>query len=435
MAFHPLNDPAEIPDSYWAATAAPLAGILPVEGKLEADVAVIGAGFTGLSTALHLAEAGVNVVVVDAHQPGWGASGRNNGQVVAEMKHEYYEMVEKFGTDRADRLITAVGTGPDLVFELIRRFQMECAATRGGIITAAHNGQAMEKLRKRTEAWRRRGAPLELLDKVQSHAATGSEFFVGAVRDPRGGAINPLAYARGLARACLARGVRLYGDSRAERLERDGPDWRVILPRGEIRAAKVVLATNAYSDNLWKGLKRTVLPVRTPQVVSDPLPDQIARTILPGREIMSDTRKLIVGVRTHPDGRLHLGGRGGVTGADRKAPFERLIAEARNLYPNLPPLTWRYQWSGFVALTPDFYPRLFELAPGVASCLGYSGRGVAMATLMGRELSGWAQGAHIDDLVLPQSSFRTLPYYDFQTIAVEGSMAWYRLQEKFDRKS
>jgi glycine/D-amino acid oxidase-like deaminating enzyme len=270
---------------------------------------------------------------------------------------------------------------------------------------------------------------LQLLSRADLEERSGTAFYVGGCLDPRGGAINPLGYARGLAAAVLKEGGHIRQNAHVRRIVRAGPGWRVDLDRGSVSASRVILGTNGYTDDLWPGLKKTFLPARTPQIVSKPLRDNIAKSILADGQIMSDTRYLTVGVRMHPDRRLHLGGGSGTAGADRPGLYEQLPKEARALYPQLGDIEWEYRWSGFMAMTPDRYPRLFELAPEVAAALGYSGRGICTATIMGRELARWAIGAaRIDELVLPTSSYRALPYYALRGPIIEGTVLFHTLR-------
>ncbi len=429
MARQPIDDPAGTPPSYWAATASPGPEVPVFDARMQADIAIVGAGYTGLSAALHLAERGLSVLVLDAHEPGWGASGRNNGQVVAALKHEPHEIEAHFGIERGRELIRAVGAGPDLVFSLIERFQMDCEARRCGIVTAAHSQTAFSDLRRRVESWVARGVPLEALDARDLAKRSGTEFYTGGCLDPRGGAINPLGYVRGLARAVQECGGAIRRDARVRSIRRGDGGWHLALDKGEVIATKVILATNAYTDDAWPGLRRTFLPSRTPQLVSAPLGENQRRSILPGGEIMSDTRYLTVGVRMHPDGRLHLGGGNGTAGGETPALYEELARQGRRLFPHLGELAWEFRWTGHMAMTADRYPRLFELAPDAATALGYSGRGICTATIMGRELARWASGAaRIDDLVLPLSTFRTLPYYPLRDLIVEGAVLYHRLR-------
>ena len=431
----PLADPPGMPDSYWAATAALCPPVAAFDGSEKAETVVIGAGYTGLSAALHLAEQGRSVLVLDANEPGWGASGRNNGQVVAALKHEPHEIEQRFGQERGAALIRTIGDGPDLVLGLIARYRIECAARRSGILTAAHSAASLADLKRRVEIWNARGAPLRLLSRDEMEAASGTGFYPGGCLDPRGGAINPLGYARGLARALIGLGGAIRQKAEVRAIKRAGTRWRVMTARGHVDAETVIIGTNAYTGAFWPGLQKSFLPTRTPQLVSRPLRDNVAKSILPGGQIMSDTRALTVGVRMHEDGRLHLGGGNGTAGAESDALYAPLARHARLLYPQLGPhlgeLDWQYRWSGFMAMTPDRYPRLFELAPGVAAALGYNGRGICTATILGAELARWAAGeAGIDELVMPASSFRTLPYYALRGIIVDSAVRYYSVRDR-----
>jgi glycine/D-amino acid oxidase-like deaminating enzyme len=432
----PLNDPPEMPDSYWLATTATGPPVPEFDGSEQTETVVIGAGYTGLSAALHLAEQGRPVLVLDAHEPGWGASGRNNGQVVAALKHEPHEIEQRFGKERGAALIRAIGDGPDLVLGLIARYRIACAARRSGILTAAHSAASLADLKRRVEIWNGRGAPLRLLSRDEMEAASGTGFYAGGCLDPRGAAINPLGYARGLARAVMAEGGAIRQKAEVRSIKRTdtrqrGTQWRVITDRGSVDADRIIIGTNAYTGAFWPGLQKTFLPARTPQLVSRPLRDNVAKSILPGGQIMSDTRSLTVGVRLHEDGRLHLGGGNGTAGAESDALYAPLARHARLLYPQIGELEWQYRWTGFMAMTPDRYPRLFELAPGVAAALGYSGRGICTATILGRELARWAAGeAGIDELAMPASSFRTLPYHALRGMIVESAVRYYSFRDR-----
>jgi glycine/D-amino acid oxidase-like deaminating enzyme len=276
---------------------------------------------------------------------------------------------------------------------------------------------------------------LRLLPRDEMEAASGTGAYAGGCLDPRGGAINPLGYARGLAGAMIGLGGAIRQKAEVRSIKRAGTQWRVMTARGNVDAEHVIIGTNAYTGAFWPGLKKTFLPSRTPQLVSRPLRDNIAKSILPGGQIMSDTRYLTVGVRMHEDGRLHLGGGNGTAGAENDALYAPLARHARLLFPHIGPhlgeLDWQYRWSGFMAMTPDRYPRLFELAPGIAAALGYSGRGICTATILGAELARWAAGdAGIDELAMPASSFRTLPYYALRGIIVDSAVRYYSMRDR-----
>src|SRR5262249_55625947 len=224
----PMNDPPGVPKSYWATTAAPCPPVPDFDGSEKTETVAIGAGYTGLSAALHLAQQGRSVLVLDANEPGWGASGRNNGQVVAALKHEPHEIEARFGAERGARLIRAIGEGPDLVLGLVQRYAMACDARRSGILTAAHSPGGLVDPRRRVEIWNTRGAPLQMLARDEMEAASGTAFYAGGCLDPRGGAINPLGYARGLARAVIEEGGAIRKKATVRSIKRAGTSWRVI---------------------------------------------------------------------------------------------------------------------------------------------------------------------------------------------------------------
>jgi glycine/D-amino acid oxidase-like deaminating enzyme len=371
------------------------------------------------------------VLVLDAHEPGWGASGRNNGQVVAALKHEPHEIEERFGKERGGELIRIVGQGPDLVFGLIERYAMQCDARRSGILTAAHSASSLADLKRRVDVWQGRGAPLQMLSRQELATKSGTEFYAGGCFDPRGGSINPLdMHAAWRAPSCntAARsGAMLPSAASSARPHAGGSASTA----AAVEADTVIIATNAYTGEFWPGLRKTFLPARTPQIVSRPLGANQRRTILPDGEIMSTRATSRSACACMPTAACISGGGSGTAGADRDAIYRELARHGSQLFPELGELDWQYRWSGFMAMTPDRYPRLFELAPGVASVLGYSGRGICTATIMGRELARWAAGeAGIDALALPASSFRTLPYYPLRGAIVEGAVLFHTIRDR-----
>src|SRR5262249_46353774 len=304
MDYSPSEDPCPIRDfSAPSAPPAPAGG--PLDGSRRASVAIVGAGFTGLSTALHLAERGIAPLVLEAKEIGWGASSRNFGQVVPYFKHDQGHVLRHFGPETGERLIAAAGNAPDLGFGLIERHGIACTAVRNGLIFGAHSPAARESLAERTAFWQSRGAPVEMHDGPDAHAFIGSSFYAACSIDRRGGTINPVAYVRGLAAAALKAGAAISTGTPVTSLTRIGNEWRLATPRGEITADTVVLATNAYTENrLWPGLRQSIIPMRSYQLVSRPLGENVRRSILPRYQPLTDTRPLYSGVRLHPNGRL-----------------------------------------------------------------------------------------------------------------------------------
>jgi glycine/D-amino acid oxidase-like deaminating enzyme len=429
-----MTDSSAPPASAWTEAAEAPPDAPRLEGDRRADVAVVGAGYTGLSAALHLAERGVDVVALDAAEVGWGASGRNGGQIIPGLKHDPDDLERMFGDATGRRMWQIAGSAADAVFDLIARHKIACHAQPCGWIAAAPHAAALESLRARTEQWQRRGAPVELLDRGRIEALTGTATYVGGMLDRRAGALHPLAYVRGLARAAQRAGAGLHGRSAARRLELDGAGWRVVTDAGAVRAPTVILATNAYTDDLWPGLRRTVLPIQSYQVATEPLPEDVRRRVLPGGQVVSDLRRILFYFRLDPEGRLLMGGRGPLDDRGDPALFARLEATARRLFPGLGAPRWTHRWSGRVALTADHVPHLHEPRPGVLIGLGYNGRGVAMATVMGRLLAERALGASPAELGWPVTPIAPIRLHAWRLPAMAAVVHWKRFQDWLDAR-
>src|SRR5262245_42404977 len=218
----------------WAHTAPPAPQVQRLSEALRADVVVVGAGYTGLSAALHLAEAGSQVVVLEADEIGFGGSGRNVGLVNAGLWMPPDNVVRTLGADRGERLIALLGDAPSLVFDLIARHGIDCEGTRTGTLHCAIGQRGLKQIEGRAAQWQRRGAAVELLDRAETESKTGSATFDGALLDRRAGTIQPLAYARGLARAAAAAGARLFSGSPVVSTARHDGRWSVRTSAGAV---------------------------------------------------------------------------------------------------------------------------------------------------------------------------------------------------------
>lgn len=427
----PLSDQAGPPDVY-VHGAPPPPPTRPLEGQRLVDVAVIGAGFTGLSTALHLAEAGIQVVVLEAKEIGWGASGRAFGQVVPYLKPSHEAILRHYGSERGQRIVDAVAEGPDLVFELIMRHGIECWGMRSGLIFAAHSPSGRRDLERRTKYWQQRGAPVEMLEGARCTEAIGSPLYPAASLDRRGGNINPFAYACGLAHAAARLGATLHTKASVRSIARRDGRWVIDAGGAGLTADNVVIATNAYTGDLWPGLRESIIPMRGHGFVTEPLSDNVRHTILPERQSLTDTRQLYSGVRMLPDGRLHGSAHGPSFGAEPRADWRRVDARIRRLFPQLGTVKWQQAWTGWVAMTTDHFPRLHELAPGLYAGLGYNGRGIAAATMMGRDLATLVRGARDDATVFPVTPLRPLGWHRIAPTLIRGLVQVYRVRDFVD---
>ncbi|MPT52102.1 MULTISPECIES: FAD-dependent oxidoreductase [Delftia] len=418
--------------SLWAATAPAAPPTPPLAAALTTtDVLVIGAGYTGLSAALHLAESGASVCVLDAHAPGWGASGRNGGQVNPTLKYDPDELQRIHGAALGERLIDAVSRSADLVYGLIERHGIDCAPVRAGWLQVGYTQQAVDGMHARARQWERRGVRVELLDRTATAARTGTPAFAGGWLDGRAGAIQPLAYVRGLVRAAQTLGAQVHSGSPVLALERQGTDhWAATTAQGQrILARQVLLATNGYTDGLWPGLARTVLAANSFIVATQPL-GKAGAHILPGGETGSTSQRLLLYFRKDAQGRLLMGGRGHFAdpqGAGDYAHLERAVAL---MFPGLGPLQYEYRWAGRIAVTRDFMPHLHQPAPGITMALGYNGRGIAMATLLGREAAVLMAGGNAPACPFPVTPVQPIPLHGLQRLYIAAGVAWYSLLDR-----
>jgi glycine/D-amino acid oxidase-like deaminating enzyme len=420
---------APLPPSLYADTARPAPATPPLDGDKRVSVAVVGGGFTGLSAALHLAERGVDVAVLEAHEPGWGASGRNGGQVNPGLKHDPDTVENDFGSALGRRMVALSGNAPNVVFDLIQRYQIDCQALQSGTLRAAFSPRDAGGIRATAEQWARREAPVALLDAEGMRQATGTARYVTALLDRRGGQVNPLGYARGLAQAAMQAGAAIFGGTAAQRVQRNGGSWHVATPGGTLRADKLVLATNGYSDDLWPGLRRSIVPVFSAIVASEPLADSVAREVMPARSVLYETGRITVYYRLDRDNRLLMGGRS--VQRDITAPRELgyLVRYAERLWPALRGIRWTHAWSGQLAVTPDHYPHIHEPHDDALICLGYNGRGMAMSTAMGPQLARRITGGRAEELDMPITTLRTIPFHALWRSAVTARMIHGRVRD------
>ena len=420
-----------LPPSLYAATARPAPATPPLDGDCRADVAVVGAGFTGLSTALHLAEQGANVVVLEAHEPGWGASGRNGGQVNPGLKWDPDDVEKEFGPELGGKLVRLAWGAPEATFALIRRHQIECDARQGGTMRAGYSAGDADSVRRLAEQCQRRGMPVTLLEADAAREATGTSRYLTILRDASGGDVQPLDYARGLAKAAMQAGAKVHGATPVTALTAAGHGWRVATPGGTVTADKVVLGTNGYTGDLVPGLKRTIVPAFSSIAATEPLDPAVAKKIMPAGGVLYEAARITVYFRLDGARRLLMGGRGPQRPEVNAASLTHLTNYAVRLWPDLKGVGWTHTWNGQVAITTDHYPHIHEPRKGLIACLGYNGRGVAFSTAMGAELAKLALGKEASAIHLPITPIEPMPFHAFWRVGVAAKLMEMRLRDRF----
>lgn len=418
------------PRSLWADTA-PAGPDLPVfAGEARADVVVIGAGFTGLSAALHLAEAGTDVVVLEAVDVGFGASGRNNGQVIPTLtRPDPDDLVARFGGEAGERFVALLRDSAEGLFRLIDRHGIDCEAEQTGWLQPAHSPGRIRISERRYAQWSRRGAPVELLDRDAVSRMLGTDAYFGGLLNRSGGHINPLALVRGLARRVLALGGRIFARSPAISVRRTGSAWRVATPGGTLTAGALIAATNAYSDGAFDTLRRSLVPVASWQMATAPLGEAARASIIPGRQAVSDTHGDLRFFRYDARGRL-------VTGGALILPFngperlKRIVGtRLKGIFPQIGEVSFDHVWNGWIGMTPDYTPRLHELGPDGYAWLGCNGRGVALSVALGRELARLLTGVDRRELALPFTPVTPIPLHGLARLAAPWMLALYRWRD------
>jgi glycine/D-amino acid oxidase-like deaminating enzyme len=401
--------------THWQAVTAPGPELPSVDGTEKADVVVIGAGFTGLSAALALREAGADVVVVEAMEPGWGASGRNNGQVIPTLSRPDPDAIAAMHGEAGERFVALLRDSAADLFDLVRRERIEAEAEQTGWVQPAHSPGRMKIAERRVSQWSKRGAAVELLSRQDLSAKLGTDAWHGGWWAPSGGHINPLALVRGLTRRALEKGARIFVRTPALAINRTATHWVVTAPQGRVIARALVLATNAYTGEIKSSLApeiaREVVPVLSWQMASEPVSASIRKTVMPERNAVSDTHGELYFMRYDARGRIITGGALALAhnGAERLKPI--VSRRMERLFPALGRLRFDAVWNGYVGMTTDFMPRFHTVGREGFTWTGCNGRAVALSLSIGRELARAALGATRRDLALPFSEPRPLPLH------------------------
>ena len=414
----------------WEETAVPAPRLEPLVGAAHAKVLIVGAGYLGLSAALHVAEAGGDAIVLEAEAPGWGASGRNGGQLIPGLKHDPDEIEGALGRERGERLWRFAGRTADFVFALIGRLGLKAEARRTAWVQGIHSEKAALRARARAEQWQSRGADVAYVEAPQAERLTGANIYVGAFVDRRAGCLQPLSYARELARAANSAGARIHGGSRVVSLDRRPGGWAARTASGaEVTADRILLCANAYSDALFPELPRSIVAATSLQIATEPLPEKLRSVILSGGEVLSDTRKAIRYWRLDAAGRLLMGGRGPYREPGPERDWAHLVREVNTLYPALRGIPFTHRWGGRVAIHPDYWPRLHQLRPSVFAAIGCQGRGIGWQTAMGAELARLAMDRTYEP-VLPISPVQPIPFSRLKRIGVPVAVATMRVLDR-----
>jgi glycine/D-amino acid oxidase-like deaminating enzyme len=406
-----------------------------LDEEVDADVAIVGGGFTGLSAALHLAEGGCRVCVVEAEDIGFGASGRNGGQVNPGLKVSESEVVARLGAPGKD-LFRLGEEATDFLADLVKRKGLTCGFVRPGLVRLAHNGQAMKSLHSALRSLNDRGVAATWLDRNAVETLVGTRRYVAGLLDPRGGSVHPLDLVRELARVAAGAGARIFTRSPATLLSRAGNRWQVDCRSGRVIADNVVVATNGYTDALVPGLAQSLLPVNSFQVATDPIDASLRQQILPGGHAVYDSRRLVLYFRKSPDHRVVIGGRASFVSnkaiPDSASDYAVIEQTLLTIFPHLQATPFAFRWTGLVCVTPDSLPHYHQPSHGLHALLGYNGRGVALSIRAGAWLAHKLLEVP-DTGEIPATRIRPIPMHAFREPIANLVMQWHRMMDVLGR--
>ncbi|MCZ4351097.1 FAD-binding oxidoreductase [Roseovarius aestuarii] len=425
------NDRAgEYPDSWYAATTDALPPFAPLKGQKSADVVVIGAGYTGLSAALHLAKAGLRVCVLEAHRVGFGASGRNGGQLGSGQRMGQHALERLMGSEDAARMWTLAEDAKGLVKSLIREHDIDCYL-KPGVAHACFSAREMAEAHEDADHLNTRYGydQIQKLNRDEMHALCPSPAYHGGTLDMGAAHLHPLRYALGLARAAREAGAQFFERSRVHDIQ-TGARVKVRTDHGHIEADHVILACNGYLGGLNRQVAGRVMPINNFIAATRPLGDDAAR-VLTQDVAVADTKFVVNYFRLSHDNRLLFGG-GESYGYRFPSDIPALVRKPMvEIYPHLHDVQIDYAWGGTLAITIKRMPYLARLAPNILTASGYSGHGVGTAThagqLMALAIQGQAAGFDTMSRV-PAPVFPGGPALRTPLLAL--AMTWYALRDR-----
>ena len=420
------------PGSYYAASRNITRSPRKLEGAVEADICVIGGGYTGLSTAIHLAEKGYKVTLVEGAQIGWGASGRNGGQVVNGLNASLDTIKRRYGEKSASFVGGMVQEGAQTIYRLISQYGIDCDLKPGNIY-AAFTPAHLRELEAKKALWESYGMKDHvMLSKADMSREVGSDAYVGGMMDTSGGHLHPLNLTLGEAKVLESLGGAIYELSPVTRVDQSGSKPIVYTEKGQVTARIVVACGNAYLGTVIPELTDRVLPASTQIIATEPLPEALAKRLIPGDKCVEDVRYILDYYRLSADNRMLFGGGTIYGGTDPADIVAKIRPNMAKIFPELANVKIDYAWSGNFAISFTRVPQMGRLSKNVYFAHGYSGHGVTGTHLFGKILA-----AAIDGDQSRFDTFAAMPWYPFPggrmfraQYSTIGSW-WYAFKDKY----
>lgn len=427
---HSNDAPGRHAPSYYAATAPEVALRPSLTDTLRADVCVVGAGYTGLSAALRLAEAGMKVIVLDAHRAGWGASGRNGGQLGGGQRVDQADLETAYGLPRAKELWDLGEAAKNLAKDLITKHNID-ADLAPGVMHTAHKARYVDDLRHEVDHMAKTyDYPLEFIDRLALSDILATDAYHAGLLDRDSAHLHPLKLALGLARAAEDAGARIFEMSEVTKVE-TGTQPCIHTATGRVIADHVIFACNGYLGDLAPAVAARVMPINNYILATAPLAPELATKLIANGAAVSDSKFVINYYRLSPDNRLLFGGRESY-GYRFPSNIKTFVQKAMlEIYPQLVDTPIDYGWGGTLAITMNRLPHLTRVSPNMLSASGYSGHGVAMATFCGSLAADAVLGqADRFDAMASIPTTRFPGGASLRSPLLALAMAWYALRDR-----
>jgi glycine/D-amino acid oxidase-like deaminating enzyme len=389
--------------NYWLDTASfptAIAGDLPA----RVDVAIVGAGFTGLSAARALAKRGAKVAVLEANTIGWGASSRNGGMVLTGMKLDVETLAARYGMESAKRMYAASLASISFVEQIVREEQIDCNFSRSGHLEVACKQSHFDAYARSVDVIGHKfNHHLRVVAKKELGSEIGSDIYFGGIVDDLSAGLNPARYVAGLGRAAIAAGASVFENARVQNIirtsESGAPGLQLNTSRGRVLAKDVFIATSGYTSSATPALQKKIIPIGSFIIATEPLPDALARELSPRNRMIFDSKHYLYYYRLTPDNRMLFGGRAAFfpeTASTIRRSAELLRRGMVTVYPQLRDAKVAYAWGGTLDFCFDTMPHAGQM-DGIYYAVGYAGHGVAMATYLGAKIAEQISGGRSDN--------------------------------------
>ncbi|WP_223588233.1 NAD(P)/FAD-dependent oxidoreductase [Neobacillus bataviensis] len=417
--------------SLWEATSNNRTQKETLQGEKEADVVIIGGGYTGLSTAYHLLQKGVNTVVLEQHKVGWGASGRNAGMILPGYHHQMNIISKKYGNSVAKNMFEFSLDGINLVKSIVQERNIDCDLKQSGHFIAAYKPMHLNALKREQEFLEAYGNyKTKIIEENEMHAELNSSLYHGGLLDSQSFSFHPLNYALGLAKAVEDLNGTIYEHSRVDSIEHTSKYTIVKTPLGKIKAKHIVIATNGYTDGLKKKLTKSVLPVASYMIATQPIPQELAKKLIPNNRMIFDTKNFLNYFRLTPDFRLVFGGKDSLRGNESIETYREVLADLVKVFPELKEFGFDYSWGGFLGMTYDFFPHIGQLEDGTHYAVGCAGHGAAITTLLGKVLAQNITQENCLKHHLEKLPLKRIPFHGQRAMIMNVVELYYRLLDK-----